>query len=217
MSILTSMIFNGSRNQTNTLLLAHGAGAPMDSPIMEALARGLADTGLCVGRFEFPYMQRRRAEGTRRPPDRAPILIQAWADVVTQTRPTLPKGGKLFIGGRSMGGRMATLAVADGDGPQLDVDGLVCLGYPFHPAGKPEKTRTDHLLGLKTPTLIVQGTRDPMGTTQDVAGYDLSAAIKLHWLEDGDHDFKPRKKSGRTEDQNRSEGIAAVIEFIKSV
>jgi uncharacterized protein len=212
MTILPSMVFNGARKRSHTLVLAHGAGAPMDSPFMAAFAEGLATAGLCVGRFEFPYMQRRRAEGGRRPPDRAPKLLDAWAEVIDAVRASMPKGGKLIIGGKSMGGRMASL-IADEQG----VDGLVCLGYPFHPSGKPEKTRTEHLLDLKTPTLIAQGTRDALGGTEAVKGYSLSKSIRLHWLEDGDHSFKPRKKSGRTEDQNWSEAIAEVAAFVEGI
>ena len=184
----------------------------MDSPFMVAFAEGLTASDMCVGRFEFSYMQRRRAEGTKRPPDQAPKLMECWTDVIAEVRGTMPKGGKLIIGGKSMGGRMASL-VADDAG----VDGLVCLGYPFHPPGRPEKTRTDHLEGLKTPTLIVQGTRDTMGGTEAVAGYSLSSKIELQWLEDGDHSFKPRKKSGRTEDQNWQEGITGVASFVKGL
>ena len=108
-----------------------------------------------------------------------------------------------------MGGRIASL-IAD----EAGVAGVVCLGYPFHPPGKPERTRIEHLVSLRTPTLIVQGERDPLGTREDLAGYALSAAIHLHWLVDGDHSFKPRKASGRTEMQNWEEGIQAVVEFV---
>jgi uncharacterized protein len=212
MTILPTMLFNGARKRSHTLILAHGAGAAMDSPFMVAFGEGLAAAGLCVGRFEFPYMQRRRAEGGRRPPDRAPKLLDAWAEVIDAVRDSMPKDGKLIIGGKSMGGRMASLVADD-----KCVDGLVCLGYPFHPSGKPEKTRTEHLLDLKTPTLIAQGTRDALGGTEAVQGYSLSKSIRLLWLEDGDHSFKPRKKSGRSEEQNWSEAIAEVATFVKSI
>ena len=212
MTILSTMLFDGARKRSHTLILAHGAGAPMDSPFMEAFAEGLAATGLCVGRFEFPYMQTRRATGSKRPPDRAPKLQEAWAEVIAAVRKTMPKDGRLFIGGKSMGGRIASLVADD-----QAADGLVCLGYPFHPLGKPEKTRTEHLVGLGTPTLIVQGTRDTMGNQEAVSGYTLSKKIRLHWLEDGDHSFKPRKKSGRTEEQNWAEGIAEVAGFLENL
>ena len=115
----------------------------------------------------------------------------------------------LVIGGKSMGGRMASL-IAD----EAGVAGLVCLGYPFHPPGRPEKTRTAHLESLRTPALIVQGTRDTLGNREDVGRYTLSDAIGLTWLEDGDHSFKPRKASGLTEAENWAAGIAAVADFM---
>jgi uncharacterized protein len=187
------------------LVLAHGAGAPMDSPFMEAFAEGLAGRGVHTVRFEFAYMAARR-EGRRPGPDREAVLLQAWRDVVAE----LGGGPVLSIGGKSMGGRMASM-VAD----ELGVRGLVCLGYPFHAIGRPEKPRVEHLRMLATPTLIVQGTRDSFGTPEDVAGYDLSPAITVHWLEDGDHDFKPRSYSGRTQRQNREEAMEVVAAFLR--
>ena len=93
--------------------------------------------------------------------------------------------------------------------------GLVCLGYPFQAPGRaPDPARLRHLATLKTPTLIVQGTRDPFGSARQVPGFNLSPAIRLHWLEDGDHGFKPRKSSGRSEAQNRDAGVAAVAGFL---
>lgn len=173
------------------LLLAHGAGAPMDSDFMNAIASGVASFGIQVIRFEFPYMQRRRTEGVQAPPNKEDVLLDAWRDVIKTYR----KQGPFAIGGKSLGGRMASL-IADEIKPQA----LVCLGYPFHPPGKPEKLRTAHLAKLKTPTLIVQGTRDTLGSQDEVAAYQLSKTIEINWLEDGDHSFKPRKKSGFTED-----------------
>ena len=190
------------------LVLAHGAGAPMDSAALQALARGLAAEGLRVARFEFPYMRARRTEKRQRPPDREPVLLDTWRTVVAE----LGGAGPLVIGGKSMGGRMASM-IAD----EVGARGLVCLGYPFHPPGKPQQTRTAHLEHLRTPTLVVQGTRDAFGTPEDVAGYTLSPAIRLLWLEDGDHSFKPRASSGRTETQNVQEAIAAVAGFVRSL
>jgi len=168
------------------LLLAHGAGAPMDSPFMNAVAAALAARGVATLRFEFPYMAARRQGGPRRPPDRQPVLLEAWHEALRAAGPPLPA-----IGGKSLGGRMASL-IADGMG----VPALVCLGFPFHAPGKPPGERIAHLAGLATPALLVQGTRDPFGTAEDVAGYALSAAIRLHWVADGDHDLKPRRGFG---------------------
>jgi len=190
------------------IALAHGAGAPMDSPSLEALATGLAAEGLRVARFEFPYMRARRTGGRRGAPDREPVLLDTWRAAVAE----LGGGGSLVIGGKSMGGRMAS-RIAD----EVGARGLVCLGYPFHPPGKPEQTRTVHLEHLRTPTLVVQGSRDPFGTPEDIAGYRLSPAIRILWLEDGDHSFKPRVSSGRTERQNLREAVDAVAGFVRSL
>src|SRR5688572_21741940 len=193
-----------------TVVLAHGAGAPMNTPFMNSVARGLAsDGGVRVVRFEFPYMRARRETGRRGgAPDREPILRNSWKEVVEN----LGGGGSLVIGGKSMGGRIASM-VAD----EVGARGLVCLGYPFHPPGRPEKLRTNHLETLHTPALIVQGARDPFGTREDVAGYALSPAIRVVWLEDGDHSWKPRASSGRTEAQNMAEAITAIRGFLAEV
>lgn len=201
----SGILFDGPKTAPFTVCLAHGAGAPMDSAFMQAFAEGLAARGLRAVRFEFPYMAERRVTGRKKPPNRTPVLMEHWHAVITE----LGSPRKLIIGGKSMGGRMASL-VADAAG----VAGLVCLGYPFHAPGKPPgPNRLEHLDALKTPTLICQGTRDPFGTIDEVPDYALSKAIRLHWLEDGDHGFKPRKKSGRTEDQNWTEALDAIANF----
>ena len=166
-----------------TLVLAHGAVAGMHTPFMDFFAEGLAERGLRVARFEFPYMARARASGKREPPDSEAVLRETWMSAIQSLGPD-----GLFIGGKSMGGRIASL-LAD----QAGVRGLVCLGYPFHPMGKPAQLRTAHLETLTCPALIVQGTRDIMGARDEVAGYRLSRTIEILWLEDGDHDLKPRK------------------------
>jgi uncharacterized protein len=202
-----SFLFDGPPDGP-VLALAHGAGAPMDSPFLAAFAAGLAERGLRVARFEFPYMRQRRESGARRAPDREPELRRAWLQAIA----ALGGGERLCIGGKSLGGRIASL-IAD----EAGVRGLVCLGYPFRPPGAAAwavEKRTAHLRGLRTPTLIVQGTRDSFGGPAEVAGYALSAAIRVHWIEDGDHSLKPRKSSGRTEAQNLAEGIAAVAAFV---
>jgi uncharacterized protein len=157
------LIIEGPKKAAWTIALAHGAGAPMDSPFMNVMAEGFAKRGLQVARF----------------------------------------------GGKSMGGRIASL-IAD----EANVAGLVCLGYPFHPVGKPDQLRVKHLLTIKTPTLIVQGERDSFGSRDEVAAYNLPEGIRIHWLPDGDHSFKPRKKSGVTEDQNREAAIGEIGAFL---
>ncbi len=203
------LLVDGPKNARWTTILAHGAGAPMDSPFMNTVAEGLAERGVRCLRFEFPYMAARREDGRRRPPNPQARLLDMWRSVVAQTG-ELPS--RLIIGGKSMGGRMASL-LAD----ELGVAGLVCLGYPFHPAGKPERLRTEHLEALRTPTLIVQGERDALGRREEVEDYVLSGAIRVHWASDGDHDLKPRKASGRTHEANLSEALIAVEAFIASL
>jgi hypothetical protein len=197
----------GGEGAKAVLVLAHGAGGPMDSSFMTEMTRALVCHGVWVVRFEFPYMGQRRVDGKRRFPNKLEVLREVWCGVyVAVKRATeLP----LYIGGKSMGGRIASL-VAD----ELEAAGLVCLGYPFHPPKRPEKTRIEHLAGLKTPTLILQGTRDPFGTPVEVAGYHLSESIEVDWVEDGDHSFKPRKRSGYTLDQNIESASARIARFI---
>jgi len=203
------ILFDGPEGAATTVVLAHGAGAPMNTPWMNTVARGLACDDVRVARFEFPYMRARRETGRRGgAPDREPMLRDAWKGVVEM----LGGGARVVIGGKSMGGRIASM-VAD----EVGARGLVCLGYPFHPPGRPDKLRTKHLETLKTPALIVQGTRDAFGTSEDVAGYEFSPAIRVHWIEDGDHSFKPRASSGRTEAPNMAEAIAAVREFLETL
>jgi uncharacterized protein len=181
-------LFDGPETAKATLLLAHGAGAPMDSAAMNAVAKALAKVELRVARFEFGYMASRRTAAGRKPPPRADKVMGEYLAAVE----ALKSKGPLVIGGKSMGGRVASM-VADDLTAQGKIAGLLCLGYPFHPVGKPDQLRTAHLEGLKTPALIVQGTRDPFGTPDEVASYTLSKRIELLWLEDGDHDLKPRK------------------------
>ncbi len=200
--------FDGDESARQTIVLAHGAGAPMDSPFMNDMASELARHGLRVARFEFPYMAKRRIDGKKRGPDRAPVLTAFYANVVRQ----LGEPEKLVIGGKSMGGRIASMVADD-----LGVGGLVCLGYPFHPPGKPENLRTEHLKALRTPALICHGTRDPFGRPDEIAGYGLSDRIALHWVDDGEHDFKPRKSSGRTQNQNIVDAAAAISGFAQSL
>ena len=177
-------LIDGPDKSKCSILLAHGAGAPMDSPAMAAIAKSLAEAGFRVARFEFDYMASRRTASGRKPPPRAETLKPEYIAAIA----ALKASGPLIIGGKSMGGRVASM-IAD----EAHAAGLLCLGYPFHPVGKPTQLRTAHLGGLKTPALIVQGTRDPFGTREEVAGYKLSKAIEILWLEDGDHDLRPRK------------------------
>ncbi|HEV7671778.1 MAG TPA: alpha/beta fold hydrolase [Thermoanaerobaculia bacterium] len=204
---MPSFLWNGPDDASITLILAHGAGAPMDSSFLEKFAKGLADRGIRVARFEFPYMHARREGGSGRAPDRTPVLLDSWRAAYAAVQ--AEAAGPVAIGGKSLGGRMASM-IAD----EVSAAGLVCLGYPFHPPGQLEKLRTAHLAALTTPTLIAQGTRDPFGTREEVAGYTLSPAIRIEWIESGEHSWKPLARSGRTEAQNLEAGIEAVAVFL---
>ncbi|MFT5528325.1 MAG: putative alpha/beta-hydrolase family hydrolase [Pirellulaceae bacterium] len=201
------LIIDGPATAKAIFILAHGAGAGMTSPFLQYFAQQLAENRVRVVRFEFPYMARARTTGKKGGPDRLPKLQESFASVVSENRRK-----HILIGGKSMGGRVAS-TVAD----ELGVAGLVCLGYPFHPVGKPEKLRTEHLADLRTPALILQGERDTFGNQQEVANYKLSQSIDVRWLPDGDHSFKPRKSSGRTEQQNWDEAIANILDWISNL
>ncbi|SCM65963.1 alpha/beta family hydrolase [Donghicola eburneus] len=182
-------LLNGDEPGRTTILLAHGSGAPMDTPWMNTVAENLAGEGFRVARFEFSYMAARRTGGSKRPPAKAetyaPEFLAAIAALICD--------GPLIIGGKSMGGRVASLVAQD----LYDtgrIKGLLCLGFPFHPPKKPDNRRGENLAHITCPTLICQGTRDPFGTREEVETYTLSEAVTLHWLEDGDHDLKPRKR-----------------------
>ena len=175
------ILWTGPDDAAATLVLAHGAGAAMDSAGMNDLAAALAGRGIRTARFEFGYMAARR-QGSRPFPPRAETLAGEYLAAVEQV------GGTPYIGGRSMGGRVATL-VADELGPP----GVVCFGYPFHPPGKPEQLRTAHLEHLRTPLLICQGTRDEFGTPDDVEAYALSPTVQIEWIEGATHGLNTKK------------------------
>ncbi|MBZ2188327.1 alpha/beta hydrolase [Alcanivorax sp. JB21] len=194
----------------------------MDSDVMQRLTALFVARRITVVCFEFPYMQRRREDGRRRPPDRPDVLLECFAEVLAEVRSALREAGDgaahrpVLIGGKSMGGRMATLLAADparGAAP----DGVVCVGYPFHPPGKPERLRLDHWPALQVPVLICQGERDTFGTREEVAGYALGAQTQMCWLVDGNHDLKPRKVSGLTHDDNLAQAAEALASWLGSL
>jgi predicted alpha/beta-hydrolase family hydrolase len=183
-----------SEEQAGTLLvLAHGAGAGQNHPFMVKMARGLAARGIGVVTFDFPYMH-----AGRKVPDRAPVLEDCFRRVIDVVREWAPElSRRLFIGGKSMGGRMATHLAAQG------VDGLhgtLALGYPLHPPGKPDQLRTAHLPAIRTPLLIIQGERDAFGTPEELRPIveTLGAQVRLHVVQGGDHSLTVR---GRNADE----------------
>lgn len=204
----------GPRDAAWTLMLAPGAGAPADSAWMEAMCALLVGAGLRVVRFDFAYMAERRRTGARRPPPKAEALTAEYDAAVAAAGPGV--SGRLMIGGKSLGGRVASL-VADPLFARGKISGLVCLGYPFHPPKQPGTLRTAHLEGLACPALIVQGARDPFRAPDEVAGYRLSPAIQVHWARDGDHDLKPRRSSGATHQETMADAARAVARFCSSL
>lgn len=203
--------------QPITFLFAHGAGAGMDSDFMLEMSELISAQGINVVRFEFDYMEERRKTGSKRPPDRQPKLLAKFDKELSRLLEEDPQH-HLFIGGKSMGGRMATLLVTEQtfDSAQ-SAKGVICMGYPFHPPGKPEKLRTEHLESMQTPTLILQGERDTFGTREEVPNYPLSGTIKTSWLTDGDHSLKPRKKSGVLYEENMKTAAETAVEFMQKL
>lgn len=203
------IVFNGPE-EGPLFVFSHGAGAPLSSDFMHKVATGLADKGIRVARFNYNYMQQRVETGSRRPPERAPKLLAQFDELIKQLNQPM------VIGGKSMGGRMASLLAADVDFSQANtlIKGVACVGYPFHPQGKPEKLRTEHLPNIQVPLLMVQGDRDKLGSREEVDNYGLPESINWCWLEDGDHDLKPRVKSGFKHDQHIETAIEQLHQFI---
>lgn len=195
-------------------LLAHGAGANCQSAFLTQIAELLDERHIRTIRFDFSYMAARRVAGTRRPPPKAELLVGELLEKI-DVAAEIAIGAPLFIGGKSMGGRIASL-VADSLFLERRLAGCICLGYPFHPPGKPDRLRTDHLKQTNCPMLIVQGTRDALGSRDDVRAYQLSKTISFAWLDDGDHDLKPRRSSGFTHAMHLTMAANAVASFIRA-
>ena len=190
-----TLLTTGDERAQSHLLLAHGAGAGMRSPFLDGIVQTLAHAGLCVHRFEFSYMRSRGETGKRRPPPPIGHLCGEFEAAAQTWRGRFKSDCRLLIGGKSMGGRVATM-VADRLAKPQGISGVIVFGYPFHPAQSRERTRTAHLRALETPTLIVQGTRDKLGSRDEVMEYPLASGIEFLWIEDGDHDLRARTAGG---------------------
>lgn len=201
---MNNVMINGSL-ESPKFIFAHGAGAGMDHPFMESIACALEQKGICVIRFDFPYMVKQKELNKKRPPDRAPKLLEAFEAVIDEYAHSCP----VVIGGKSMGGRMASLL----ENNSL-VKAVACLGFPFHPPGKPERFKGEHLAVFKKPGLILQGERDTFGKREEVETMSLSDSLSVHYIPDGDHSFKPRKASGFTEEQNLKAAADRLAQFI---
>lgn len=189
-------------------IFAHGAGAGSDSAFMQNMATLISQHQIDVALFDFQYMQIAKQTNKRRPPDRAPKLLAYFAEVLAHRQPDLP----VFIGGKSMGSRMASMLCTQEDAEE--VAGVVAFGYPFHPPGKPDKLRIDHFIDMPCPFLVLQGERDTFGNQQELAELEMNNPPEISWLKDGDHSLKPRKKSGLTEDDNLQHAANLAAQFI---
>ncbi|NQY87796.1 MAG: hypothetical protein HRT51_08635 [Colwellia sp.] len=215
-NIIISKIENKVDNPIAQIIFAHGAGADMHHEFMEQASILLNKANINVLRFNFPFMDKRIALGKRYPPDRMPKLIACYKDVIANllvidsTHAKLP----LFIGGKSMGSRVAATIAAEDDITKL-IQGVFCIGYPFHPTKKPEKLRLEPLQNTKKAVLILQGDRDTLGSQVEIEQYDVSPLCQTIFLPDGDHSLKPRVKSGYTHQQHIETAVNALVKFIQ--
>jgi predicted alpha/beta-hydrolase family hydrolase len=197
-------------------ILAHGAGAGQQHPFITRLASSLANRGVPVLTFNFLYMEARR-----RTPDRAPLLEATWRGVIEfAVQSGWTDRRHVIIGGKSMGGRIASMVAADaseaGTPPRTHAAGLVLLGYPLHPPGRPDRPRIEHLPRLTVPTLVVQGTRDTFGNADEVKAAFGAAPARVEWLviDGGDHSFTVPTAAGRSRGQVQDDIAARVAEWI---
>ena len=203
-----------SRVSSNTLVLfAHGAGADMQHAFMATIAQGMAVGGVDVVRFNFPYVQQRQLDGTRRPPNRAPELLADFQQQL-QLAIELLQPAHIILMGKSMGGRIATMLAAD-NLPEI-VRGIICLGYPFLPKGK-TAPRLAALQACRLPVMIYQGERDSFGDQRQLQQWSLPASVQLQWVSDGDHSFQPRKSASVTLAENFTSVISGSLSYIRSL
>jgi predicted alpha/beta-hydrolase family hydrolase len=204
---MTRFLFDGPQDGP-VLLLTHGSGAAMDTAFMNDISAMMAKNGVGVIRFEFEFMAQRRTTGKKRPPPKAEKLIGEFVETLDQV-----KADTVFIGGKSLGGRVASM-MAQRLYDEKRIAGLVCLGYPFHPPGKPDVRRTAHFENYDCPTLICQGENDPFGKRIEIETYTLPDSFCFHWAPFGDHGMKPPKRSGFSEQQNLQAASDAIARFI---
>jgi predicted alpha/beta-hydrolase family hydrolase len=195
------------------LILAHGAGAGQASPFMVAFAQALAALGVDVVTFNFLYTEQRR-----RIPDRGPLLEACYRAVIGKVRSDIESASRgLFVGGKSMGGRIATqVAAAD---PNLPLKGLVLLGYPLHPPGKPGERRDKHLPAIKRPMFFVQGSRDAFGTPAELAPAleHLSPRPVIHVVAGGDHSFRIARQTSQEQSAVHANIQQAIVAWMSAV
>ncbi len=209
--LVTEYEFAGARGADRAVLLAHGAGADMHSANLVAFADALAAAKIPVLRFNFPYIT-----AGRRSPDRAAVLDAAIRAAHTELqRRTKLSADRLVLGGRSMGGRYASMLAAE-----QGALGLLLLGYPLHPPGKADQQRVEHFPKLRMPVLFVSGTRDAFGTPTELEGAAKAVRGKVswHWIESGDHSFRPSKRdTGQTIADVLPTAAAAAVEWVAAL
>ncbi|MDO6426812.1 hypothetical protein Q4489_07295 [Thalassotalea sp. 1_MG-2023] len=194
-------------------LFAHGAGADMNSTFMENMTTALNKRNISVTRFNFHYMDKRLSDGKKYPPDRMPKLLERFAEAISTLHITAP----LFLLGKSMGSRVAatlTNELIENPKGNPEIRGVICLGYPFHPINKIEQLRLEPLINNHYSILILQGDRDKLGNKEEVLSYELPENITTIFLPDGDHDLKPRVKSGYTHEQNLQSAVDHIERFV---
>jgi uncharacterized protein len=219
---LSALRYAAADPDAPVLALAHGAGAGQRSPFMSAFAEAMRARGVTTVTFDFPYIQHRR-----RAPDRPPVLEAAWRAVVDGITVRLKadttgitvrlRADTLVIGGKSMGGRIASHVLADPAHPLPGIRGLVLLGYPLHPPGQPDRPRVAHLPHLATPTLVVQGSHDSFGTEDEVRQAFNAVPAPVEWLvvPGGDHSFKVPRRAGPTMDEVLQRVYDTVAAFVR--
>jgi len=207
---MISTIENYVDNAKALVIFAHGAGADKSHDFMETVSQGLNLQQISVLRFNFNYMDERIEKENRRPPDRMPKLLNCFENILAEVDKSLP----IFLAGKSMGGRVAATLAGD---ENINVEGVMCLGYPFHPQKKPEKLRLEPLQETKKPILILQGTRDALGNEEEIASYEISDKCKCIFFSDGDHNLKPRVKSGFTHSEHINNAINDMVNFMDKI
>lgn len=208
MTIISTQ-FQSATDAKATIIFAHGAGADKSSDFLNIVSDQLVASGVNVLRFNFPYMDKRIEDGKRRPPDRMPKLLTCLTQVIAEYQTDLP----LFLMGKSMGGRVAATFTKEAIKAK-NIAGVICLGYPFHPQKQPDKLRLEPLQNITKPVLIIQGDRDALGNKSDIESYSFAALCQVNFLPDGDHDLKPRVKSGYTHQQHLNSAITLINRFI---
>ncbi len=207
---MKTFIYDRAKASKAVFVFAHGAGADMSSNFIINMTELLLTKGISVVRFNFPYMEKRLLDGKRRPPDRMPKLVEDMTALLDE----LDLQESLFIGGKSMGSRVAATLLANDPKNPRTIRGLIAIGYPFHPIGKPDNLRLAPIQASSHPMLIIQGERDKLGNRAEIEGYELPQQCQVKFMQDGDHDIKPRVKSGYTLQEHIERAANYIEQFI---